>query len=73
MGDEPKTTPAKKKEGRVAPPLSDRAVRIISSLASVKVIVRDRETDWKNFLEEDHPGADSAKKEIESLLKIYTR
>ena len=74
MADEPsKKAPAKKKEGRIAPPLSDRAIRIKGSLASVETIVRDKEPDWRAFLDEDHPGTDETKKEIESLLSIYTR
>lgn len=69
--DQDSPTPAKKKGGRIAPPLSERAKQVRSSLESVEVMFRDKLADYEKFLLEDHAGADAIKKEIEALKEIY--
>ena len=73
MADKPNTSVSIKEVApeRKGPLLTDRAIRIKSSLHSISTIVRDRETDWKKFLDEKQPGADAIKEEIKALFEVY--
>ena len=64
-------SPVSSSAGDGQPERPQRVIRTESSLDSVTTIVKDKATDWKAFLDENHgKEGDTAKALIKALLAI---